>query len=900
MKKFLSLFLMLAAASALAGQTGKLSGTVVDDQSAPLPGVTMTISSPALIGGSRVEVTGADGTFSFPGLTPGMYLVKAEISGFVTQERSEVQVRLDRTTEIDVQMPLSKFGEEVTVVAETPVVDPTQVSTSQTFTTDYLKYAAVGSANRGYQDILSQAAGVVDADGDGNVNVYGSSDGENAYFVDGLDTTDPVTATFGTNFNFDAIQEISFQTGGFEAEYGRATGGVVNLVTKSGGNEFSGTFDFRYRKSSMYENGDHFDKDLSPAKYVDPSATLGGPIVRDKVWFFLSYEDIDSQSTPFGSVTTFKYKGQNYIGKATWQVSPNWRMVGKISGDPAEIDNGISSAFNTAEADQFQTQGGDIYSAELSGILSPSLLWTGQIGINRGYLTVEPENGDVTTASHTNLITGETYGAYNKIEDDKRNRDEFKTSLTWFKEDWGGSHEFKGGVEYSKLDFVSNNYTTAGGWRYSDVTLGWYEGSDDPTHVPWFLYYDTNPGEAQFSGTLGTAFLQDAWRIMPNLTVKIGVRYDQVQMDNDVKQIADMDRVQPRLGIAWDVLNDAKNLVKASWGRFMHPSALSVPSYAQNNLSTSTRYWSCAWALGAASAEACQAWAAARSYTWIEGADDWDEFGWFTRDARDIQGSEPTQVQDLKASYADELIIGFEREIAPRTSIEVTYVDKKTRSLFDDTCIGNITGLTVDDAEYCSYYVIYNLPGLKRDYDGVTLKFESRAKDWFHILASYTYAKSKGNLEYTQGGNTDFDYYPDHFVNRYGYLADDRRHRVKINGFAILPYEIILGADAFWSSPFNYDRRGAAENAGYGFTYLDPRGDHRGSSTYQLDLSLSKGFKIGPADVQLIATVYNLLNTELVSARCNYDEGCGGDYAWGSATGYQNPRRYEAGFRIEF
>jgi hypothetical protein len=265
--------------------------------------------------------------------------VKAEISGFVTQERSEVQVRLDRTTELDVQMPLSKFGEEVTVVAETPVVDPTQVSTSQTFTTDYLKYAAVGSANRGYQDILTQAAGVADADGDGNVNVYGSTDGENAYFVDGLDTTDPVTATFGTNFNFDAIQEISFQTGGFEAEYGRATGGVVNLVTKSGGNTFSGTFDFRYRESDMYENGDHFDRDLNPVKYVDPSATLGGPIIRDKLWFFLSYEDIDSQQTPYGAPATFAYKGQNYIGKATWQATPNWRLVAKISGDPADIDN---------------------------------------------------------------------------------------------------------------------------------------------------------------------------------------------------------------------------------------------------------------------------------------------------------------------------------------------------------------------------------------------------------------------------------------------------------------------------------------------------------------------------------------------------------------------------------
>jgi outer membrane receptor protein involved in Fe transport len=433
------------------------------------------------------------------------------------------------------------------------------------------------------------------------------------------------------------------------------------------------------------------------------------------------------------------------------------------------------------------------------------------------------------------------------------------------------------------------------------VTLGWFEGSDDNTHIPWWMYSDTNPGESTFSGTLATAFLQDAWKIVPNVTLKIGVRYDQVQMDNDVdERVADMNKLQPRLGLAWDVMGDAKNLLKASWGRFMHPSALSVPSYAQNNLSSATRYWACGWALGAASVEECQAWAAARNYTWIEGPDDWDQLGWFTRGARDVAGSEPTQVHDLKPTYADELIVGFEREIAPRTSVEVTYVNKQTRSLFDDTCIGNITGLTIDDAEYCSYYVIANLPDLKRDYQGATLKFESRASAWFHILASYTYSESEGNLEYSQGGNTDFDYDPDHFVNRYGHLADDRRHRVKLNGFAILPYQIILGVDAFWSSPFNYDRRGVAENAGYGFTYLDPRGDHLASSTYQLDVSASKGFQVGPVNLQLIATIYNLFGTELVTGRCNYDEGCGGDFAWASATAYQTPRRYEAGFRIEF
>ncbi|MBI4915887.1 MAG: TonB-dependent receptor [Acidobacteria bacterium] len=894
-----ALVVAVVATPLLAGTTGKLSGTVADEQGLALPGVTITVTSPALIGGPRMAVTEGDGTFSFPALDPGSYAVRAELTGFVGQERSEVQVRLDRTTELNVIMPMAKFGEEVTVVAETPVVDPTQVSTSQTFTNDYLKYAAIGSANRGYQNVLTQTAGVA---GDDNPNVFGSTLGENAYFVDGLDTTDPVTATWGTNFNFDAIQEISFQTGGFEAEYGRATGGVVNLITKSGGNDFSGTFDIRYRSTSFYQNGDHFDRDTNPTKFMNPAMTLGGPLLRDSLWFFTSFEDIASQQTPAGSPATRDYNGQNYIGKLTWQLNPNWRIVGKLSGDPADIDHDEADAFTTIEAGEHQKQGGQIYQAELSGVLSPNLLWSVQAGVNRGFLEATPQNGDVATASHVNAATGALYGAYSEVEDSDRNRDELKTNLTWFVDKLAGTHEVKAGVEYSKLSFTDHSYTTADGWRYTDATIGWWEGTDDSTVIPYLLYRDTDPGSGEFAGKLGTAYLQDAWKPTPSLTVKIGARYDQAQMYNDVDtEIASLDKLQPRLGLAWDVTGDAKNLVKASWGRFMHPSATTLPYYARQGLSTSYRWISCSTVRGFASPEQCQAYAAGRGYEWNAGPDGWDPSGWYFRGAADTFGSEPTRVEDgLKASYADELIVGFERELGNKTSVEVTYVDKKTTGLFEDTCAGNLSGLTIDDPDYCNTYVIANLPGLERTYRGAILKFESRAYDWLHLLASYTWSKSEGNLEYSQGAFSDYDFYPDHFVNRDGYLGDDRRHRVKVNGYALLPHQLVVGFDAFWSSAFAYDRTEGAPNAGYGVEYLDPRGAYRGNSNYQLDLSLTKGFKVGPANLQLIGTVYNVLNSERVVEYCENFPACSATVDWGQPSDWQNPRRFEAGFRIEF
>ena len=893
----LLLVLGLAVASlAVAGTTGRLTGTVRDDQGQPLPGVTVTISSPSEIGGAKVEVTDVDGNFAFPALTPGFYAVKIELSGFVTQERNEVQVRLDRTTELNVEMPIGKFAEEVTVVAETPVVDPTQVSTSQTFTPDFLKGVAVVSSRRSYQSVLNMAPGVVGQD---NPMVFGSSDGENAYLIDGLNTTDPVTATFGTNFTFDAIQEISFQTGGFEAEYGQAIGGVVNVVTKSGGNDFSGSLDIRYQDTSFYENGDHFDRDENEMKFLNPGATLGGPIVRDKLWFFAAYEFTDSQQTPNEAPLTYKFKSNYYLGKLTWQAGPSWRVTGKYSADPADIDNANADRLVAPEASAFQTQDSGIWQGDVSGVLGTNLLWTAGVGISRSQLDGYPQSGDFETTGHYNYLTGMSTGNYTDAQYSKRDRDEYRTNLTWFVDELAGSHEFKAGVEYNKLDFWSHQFVPSG-FDYRDVTEDYvYEGGDPTVPVPWYLFESTDGGASANTGALQTVYLQDAWKLSPKLTLKLGARWDQAAYDNDAGvEVAKLDMVQPRLGLAWDVTGDAKNVVKASWGRFMHPSATTLPMYTNTHLSTSYLWYSCTSQLGAPSPEACSEFADAMGWGWSAGPDSWDPNGWLF--LGDVYGSSPSQVlDDIEPATADQLIVGFERELFNKTSIEISYVDKKTKNLIDDTCQGNLNGLTQEDADYCSFYYVGNVFDLERDYQGAILKFETRAVDWMWLLASYTYAKSEGNLEYSQGGSTAYDFCPEHCVNRWGYLADDRRHRVKVNGYFTLPLNLTLGVDAFWSSPFAYTKVQDAEGPGYGTEYLEPRGKFRASSNSQIDLSLTYRLNLGNVGVELIGSVLNVLDTEQVTGICGDANGCL-DYEFGQDDYWQTPRRFEVGFRIEF
>jgi hypothetical protein len=266
----------------------------------------------------------------------------------------------------------------------------------------------------------------------------------------------------------------------------------------------------------------------------------------------------------------------------------------------------------------------------------------------------------------------------------------------------------------------------------------------------------------------------------------------------------------------------------------------------------------------------------------------------------------PNQVDPgLSAMYADTWTIGVERQVAERTSVELQYVEKETADVFEDTCDGNFPA--VGGTDHCDFYVMTNLRDASRDYQGIILRVESRAFDWLNVVGSYVYSKSKGSIEDTQNAGADFDVFPVHFVNTFGYLSDDRRHRVKLNGYVRLPLDFSIGVDAFWSSPFSYSILEAVDP--YGTSFVEPRGSRRASSNYQLDLEARKGFDLGPVNAQLIATVLNVLDDERGTSVCEdvvegaggaLEAACGAGIEVGDPLTFQQPRRYEAGVRFTF
>jgi hypothetical protein len=238
--------------------------------------------------------------------------------------------------------------------------------------------------------------------------------------------------------------------------------------------------------------------------------------------------------------------------------------------------------------------------------------------------------------------------------------------------------------------------------------------------------------------------------------------------------------------------------------------------------------------------------------------------------------------------------------VGARSSIELTYVDKKTRDIFDDTC--NVNWPTPSPDAACDYVVMTSFPELRRDYEAFIVRYENRGLDWLTLLTSYTYSESKGSVEAGNYQGVEADLYPWHFENRYGFLSDHRLHRFKLNGFLSFKGDWTIGFDGRWSSGFRWTPQAYPNDIpdiSWGSYFVEPRGNREANDGYQLDLQLSKGFTAGRVRIVLIGSVFNVFSSEQAVAVCQRVSGCGA-IEMGEPIEWQIPRRYEVGFRVEF
>jgi hypothetical protein len=351
--------------------TGTLSGKLTDSQGLAVPGATVTVTGPQ---GTKSLVTDTDGRFNAPFLTPGSYSVHAELQGFKAVDVKAISIQLGQTTDVSLKMEIGGLSEVVEVTASTVVIDNTSTTTGAVLSSELLSKVPVG---RRFSDALYLAPGVSSSGSAGRANpsISGGSGLDNQYVVDGVNVTNQgygalgsysiIFGSLGNATPFDFIKEIQVKTGGYEAEYGQSTGGVVNVVTKSGSNDVRGSL-FAYSKPNWLQadfkeyQSTNGTVQIGKNEQSDAGAEVSGPVIKNKLFFFgainPSWQTRELKAPAGFPLESLGYVDQkrnntNYSAKATWQIAPSHRLDASFFGDPSKavVLGGIEAAASVSD-----------------------------------------------------------------------------------------------------------------------------------------------------------------------------------------------------------------------------------------------------------------------------------------------------------------------------------------------------------------------------------------------------------------------------------------------------------------------------------------------------------------------------------------------------------------------
>ena len=481
MWRALAALLALTAAPAVFAQTstGSIRVVVTDADGAALPGTTCSAETATSVV-KRSGTTGTNGEITLPALDPSdEYVVTCELSSFNGSRNENVLVTSGQTTTVRVGLQLASVTEEVTVVAETPLVDVTSAVIGQDIT---LELAEALPTGRSYQSYLQLVPGVGPVPPDqvsgGNpaarsgINyadiggVVGTSS-DNFYYIEGINVTDGLTGTFGANLNTEIIQEQKVLTGGIPAEFVGAPGLVSSVVTKSGSSNFAGSLRYDIEEESLVSDSDH----PGTAELVDRgdmAATVSGPIVSDRAWFFASYREIErsddiSQLDTGQFLRTVDREDEQAFGKISWAITDNMNVSGTYLDDPTNISGSTNPAILNTR-DRAQEQGGERYILNYTGIFGPTVV-SASIGEHNGQVSSvaanrDPLNTVIFRATDGSTLNDQQLGGAGSDLPSERDTEFWKGDLEWYFSTGAGDHNIKAGVDFQEhINFRNTIFT---------------------------------------------------------------------------------------------------------------------------------------------------------------------------------------------------------------------------------------------------------------------------------------------------------------------------------------------------------------------------------------------------------------------------------------------------------
>jgi hypothetical protein len=933
--RFLRTFSFLLAALALgaaahAGETGSVSGVVKDSQGGVLPGVTVKISGEMLPAG-REAVTTSTGNYLFPRLLPGVYKIEASMSAMGTTTK-EIRVFVDVDTQAELVLSPTA-SETVQVVAESAPVD--LKSTEVNFNYRQEQYQELPLA-RSYNGLFQLIPGVADNQTAGGISAGGSRQ-DNTYLMDGVNITNPGYGYLSTEINELDIGEFNVKRGAVSAEFGRSAGVVTNAVSKSGTNTFGGSARIEYMPKEFVAGFRDPAFSTAVPSVFNPAIGLGGPIVKDKLFWYGSARYLENITTGFENkygtpLPDSKTTGHELYGKITATPTPKHLLSFSYRDRPFETTNAGLTADNLASTADTVKSGSRVGTASWSFFPTDKTLFE----VKYLYLFEKNEGTPVTDLGKkptpfdpNNLaamglyfdpVLGLYVGGDQFSQHDNFTRHQARAQASQYFDIGKTGHQLKAGVgwEWSEEDLLR----TTNGWG---ILANSSFGGKKAYRA---RYYSDQPPQLG-QGTTWSIFLQDTMTIGQRFTLNAGVLMNRDAYAQDLtgsggcpssyvpggaaiyESSGDKctflrfdfgDEVQPRVGLNYNLRAGKGDKIYANYGRYYNlDQKSSTRSLAPRRIYQNQAYFDVV--TGALLSDAPRA---ATTGKLIDSA--------------------------IKPTYNDEYLAGYATPLGRNWAVDLYYQYRTTKNFIEDVPSSlPANGPYVATNMPCTAYEACQGDVAKRTYSAFTVEMTRRMADRWSLTASYTYSQFKGNIDYDYAfelfnTSSAIQDSPGTFVQdpgRDGVLLEDRPHVFK----AFATWEAIdrltLGGYLRVQSGTPWNARGLSYE-GYELAILEPVGTHRNSTWANFDLLASYRIPVGQKrGVTVEGRFLNLFNTQTqVSTDMmkyqdvnSYDNPvCGGtapqcwfDYNgipvntfYGKANGYAPPFRFLVAVRFDF
>jgi hypothetical protein len=788
------------------------------------------------------------------------------MQGFQAVRHDNIDVPLGQSIDVNLQMGDVTITDEIVVIADATQVSTVSNNVSHNIGRSFIDRQPLA---RDVMSLINYAPGVQ------NGLAYGaSSDAQNAYNLDGVDVSDPDTGAQWVQPSMDWVQEIVVGGLGSDAEYGGFTGAMTNLITKSGGNQLHGDFRAYYSGGSLNEENapEGVEGTNKVAKDIDASASLGGPVVRDKVWFFVSLNQRQLAIDPFFSAgapaddqADSDLTLPRGLAKLTWQISSNTKLMGLVDYDGVETEYQGVGGYTLASGAESQDSPSYTYNLTLESLINDSNLLAVRLTGLTGGADYFPYHGD--TPNHYDSWEGWDWGnlAQNAYKDIDRNVLDASWSLfadgLFTKND---SHNFKFGATYETIasDLITSRN---GGVSYYDDS--WYCDSTD-------AYFD-DPICGAFSSDWGGemnlrsemeglhAYAQDSWQT-GRITLNYGVRYtkyignfaDPVSAPTSGgSNVYDVNMWAPRLGFVWDLMGNGKTAFKLHYG--VYYDGMSVVYYDRE-------------ASGDALSDTIFL-----DYNFDTGEFDIPAGG----SVNAYAGMDP----DIKHPSVEQLVVTLEHQLFDDILIGVDYIRRENKDIvamltsnvedYDMLVAPNnpLGGgpLPFFDLLAPQENLIRNPDNATRDYDSVALRLQKRYSNRWFLDTSLVWSDLTGNAQWWDNSYVDDFSDLNGFVNADGTLPYNSEWVFKLSGSVDLPWNFMVSGFYQYQTGEHWTPYVEMDGLDYNNrtpVYLIPRGGEQYDNRSVLDLHLQYDLKLGGAVVlALFVDSFNTLNSDKVN-----------------------------------